>query len=236
MKKMPSIADPTIAQVLERFLEGQAKRLTPRTLRQYQSIIELLQHSLNGYAYQYLNKAESKLFDRLYNKQRLEFCQVFGPEKILPNIGEFLGYFMVRKVIAGKDLLRAAGTVTKKLARWLADQGYAEAEEVEVATERGAEAARDLPKAEDLASRLYEFVQDQEPTPVLEEIDDYFSITRVEPGRIWLSPFTRKGEIGPFVVPRSISDRCVVGWNVSLLVGRTAKGWRILEVGNVYPL
>ncbi|MBI3989143.1 MAG: hypothetical protein HY347_05960 [candidate division NC10 bacterium] len=236
MKKTLSIADPTIAQVLERFLDDQAKRLKPQTLSQYQSIIELLQHSLNGYAYQYLDKDESMLLDRLEKEQRLEFCQVFGPEKILPNIDEFLGYFMVRKVMAGKDLLRAAGTVTKKLARWLAEHGYAEAEEVEDAMERGAEAARDLPKAEDLAERLWRFVDDQEPTPVLEEIDDYFSITRVELGKIWLSPLTRKGEIGPFVVPRSISDRCVVGWNVSLRVGRTARGWRILEVGNVYPL
>lgn len=236
MKKMPSVADPTIAQVLERFLEDQAKRLTPRTLAQYQSIIELLQHSLNGYAYQYLDKAESALLDHLGKEQRLEFCQVFGPEKILPNIDEFLGYFMIRKVMAGKDLLRAAGTVTKKLARWLAEHGYAEAEEVEEAIESGAAAARNLPKAEDLAERLWRFVEDQELTPVLEKIDDYFSITRVEPGKLWLSPLTRKGQIGPFVVPRSISDRCVVGWNVSLLVGRTAKGWRILEVGNVYPL
>jgi len=236
MKKALSIADPTIAQVLERFLEDQAKRLKPRTLSQYQSIIDLLQHSLNGYAYNYLDKAESMFLDRLEKEQRLEFCQVFGPEKILPNIDEFLGYFMVRKVMAGKDLLRAAGTVTKKLARWLAEHGYAEAEEVEDAMERGAEAARDLPKADDLAWRLYQFVDDQEPTPVLEEISDHFSITRVEPGKIWLSPLTRKGQIGPFVVPRSISDRCVVGWDVSLLVGRTAKGWRILEVGNVYPL
>lgn len=30
--------------------------------------------------------------------------------------GEFFGYFMVRKVIAGQDLLRATGMVKKKLA------------------------------------------------------------------------------------------------------------------------
>lgn len=32
---------------------------------------------------------------------------------------------MVRKVIPGKDLMRAAGTVTKKLAAWLAEKSYA---------------------------------------------------------------------------------------------------------------
>jgi len=45
-----------------------------------------------------------------------EFCDIFGPEHILSSIDEFLGYFMVRKVIAGKALLRTAGTTTKRLA------------------------------------------------------------------------------------------------------------------------
>jgi hypothetical protein len=31
---------------------------------------------------------------------------------------------MVSKVICGKELLRAAGTVIKKLAAWLAEKGY----------------------------------------------------------------------------------------------------------------
>jgi len=39
---------------------------------------------------------------------------------------EFLGYFMPRKVMCGKDLMQAAGTVTKKLAKWLAEKGYVE--------------------------------------------------------------------------------------------------------------
>ena len=31
---------------------------------------------------------------------------------------------MIRKVIAGRDLKRAAGSVTKKLSKWLAEKGY----------------------------------------------------------------------------------------------------------------
>lgn len=148
------VARPTIAEVLVQFLAEQQDRLAPRTSAQYRSAVELLQHSLNGYAYQSLDKSAAKLFDQLYNAKgdaHREFCDIFGPEHILPNVDEFLGYFMVRRVIAGKDLLRAAGTMTKKLAAWLAEKGYAGAEEVEDATERGAEAAQNLPRAEELA-------------------------------------------------------------------------------------
>src|SRR5262249_53766875 len=97
---------------------------------------------------------DAKRFDRLYKAPgaaHRDFCEIFGPEYILPNVGEFLGYFMVRKVMAGPALLRAAGTVTKKLAAWLAEQGYADAATVERAKERGAAGARDPPKADALA-------------------------------------------------------------------------------------
>jgi hypothetical protein len=83
------------------------------------------------------------------------------PAKGKSLVGEFLDYFMVRKVIAGRDLLRAAGTVTKKLARWLAAKGYAAGDDVEEAAERGAAAARDLPQTDELASLLYHFLEDE---------------------------------------------------------------------------
>jgi hypothetical protein len=87
---------------------------------------------LNGYAANSLDKSQYELWEELFNAEgdkHREFCDIFGPEHILPNVGEFLNYFMIRKVMAGQDLLRASGTVTKKLAKWLAAKGYATADE-----------------------------------------------------------------------------------------------------------
>lgn len=69
---------------------------------------------------------------------------MFGPDKITENLGEFLDYFMVRKVIAGEELLKAAGTVTGKLMRWLGERGYIDAASAAAAGEQAREAARDL--------------------------------------------------------------------------------------------
>lgn len=93
------VASTTIADVLAEFLTEQEQRLAPRTFRGYREVVELLQHNLNDYAYQTLDKAEAALFDRLYKAkgaEHREYCQIFGPERILPEIG----YFMVRKVFA----------------------------------------------------------------------------------------------------------------------------------------
>lgn len=232
------IATPTIGEVLAEFLSDQRNRLAPKTYAQYEDVIQLFQRCLDGYAYQALGKSDAKLFDRLYDAEgdaHREFCQVFGLEHILPNLGQFLDWFMIRKVIAGKDLLRAAGTVTKKLAAWLAEKGYVEAEEAEDAREQGAAAARDLPKAEELASRLRRFAEDQERGDEGNEIEDHFTITRVEPGKIWLEPLLEGAKLGPINVPEDISTRCKVGWTISGEVGRVRRHWRLVEAWNVYP-
>ena len=113
------VTKPTIAVALAQFLDEQERRLSPKTAAQYRDVVELLQHQLNGYAYLSLDELDAKRFERLQRATgdvRREFCQVFGPEHILPNVGEFLGYFMVRKVVAepgaapcGRDGDEAAG-------------------------------------------------------------------------------------------------------------------------------
>lgn len=237
-RDLAKTANPTIAEVLAEFLEEQRKRLAPKTFADYRGIVKLFESCMNGYAYQGLSKADAKLFDRLFDAKgeaHREFCGIFGPEHILPNLGSFLDFYMIHKVIAGKDFLRMAGTVTKRLAMWLGDKGYAETAEAEDAREQGAAAARDLPKAEELASLLCAFAEDQERGNEDNEIEDHFTIKQVAPGKIWLEPLFKQGKLGPIRVPEDISRRCKVGWSISGVVGRVRRQWRLVEAWNVYP-
>ena len=63
IERLPIIADPTVEQVLKRFLKEQGKRLKPVTMRKYEDVVELLQVHLNGYGYEGLSKAETALFN-----------------------------------------------------------------------------------------------------------------------------------------------------------------------------
>ena len=106
-KRSPEMVEKTIEAVLDDFLKEQQKRLKSSTMRKYEDVIDLFQSSLDGYAYQGLDKQEGALFDRFYNAkgdEHREFCQLFGPEKIPDNVSEFLNYFMIRKVMCGKEL------------------------------------------------------------------------------------------------------------------------------------
>ncbi len=58
----PMTANPTISEVLARYLADEKARLAAKTYGLYADVIELLQHSLNGYAANSLDKDEYKLW------------------------------------------------------------------------------------------------------------------------------------------------------------------------------
>lgn len=236
--KVAGLAKPTIAEVLAEFLAEQRERVAVGTFRKYQGIVDLFQHCLNRYAYEGLGKAERRLFERLYDAEgdaHREFCQIFGPEHILPHVNSFLTFFIIRKVIAPQGMIRAAGTVMKALAAWLALKGYAGVQEAREAQADGTAAARDLPKAEKLASLLFRFAERQPRGDEDDEIEDHFEITRVEPGKIWLEPPGESAKAKPIEVPEQISRLCTAGWSISGVVGRVGGKWRLVEAWNVYP-
>ena len=235
---------PTIAEVFDDFLADQAKRLKPRTLAKYRSVVGLLGSYLNGYGHETLSQQEGALFEEHYNARgdaHKEFCEIFGPEHILPGVGMFLGYFMVRKVMAGADLKRAAGTVTKKLAAWLAEKGYVGEAAARGAAQRGAEAARDLPDAERAARILDDafgdlpFDPNTAPEGAYYDFDHY-TIARIEPGKLWLESFlTEGGPIGPIPVPRRATTLLKKNWDISCCIFRGRGRWLLADVANVYP-
>ncbi len=101
----------SIDDALTEFLREQQTRVAPRTFARYEEVIDLFKHSMNGYGYQGLDEAEHARWQEVFDAGDEDaFTRVFGPEKIPENLGEFLGYFMVHKVMAGGDLLRASGT------------------------------------------------------------------------------------------------------------------------------
>lgn len=244
--KLPKIAEPAIEQVFEEFLAEQMIKLKPKTASGYRDVIQLFKDCMNSYAYQNLSKAESALFEKHYNaagREHKEFCQLFGPDKIAENTGEFLGYFLIRKVMAGGDFKRLAGTVIKKLSKWLVEKGHISGEDAAMGEAEGAAAARDLPKAEKAGNILYESAEHVDFDPdALDDADyhdfDHYTIEKVEPGKLWLEVYTEKGKssVGPIAVPKEATSLLQEGWDISCAMARIRGKWRIVEVANVYPL
>lgn len=226
----------TIDEALDAFLAEQDKRLAERTYRNYLEVIELFRDCMNGYGYESLSELERRRWQQAFDaSDEQAFTRLFGPEKIPEQVGQFLGWFVIRKVMAGQEFLKTCGTVTKKLGKWLAANGYVDANEAVDMVDRGAEAGEELPKAEKLAELLYEQTRavprfDPDSVPEDDWIEDQLWIDRVEPGALWFD-----GGIGPVKIPKKASDLARAGWAVTITLAKVAGEWRILEVGNVYP-
>ena len=122
--------------------------------------------------------------------------------------------------------------MTKKLARWLAEQGFAEDAAAEQAVERGVAAGRDLPAARELVDLLEGFAGGQGGEPGEE---GPFEIARVESGRLWLVGVLNRRSYGAVPVPAEASRRAELGWTISGVLCREGRSWRFAEVWNVYP-
>jgi hypothetical protein len=221
--------DKTIDQLFAEFLADQKARLSPKTYSKYDAIIDLY----GSYLERYWPGHTGQDYDAI-TKAKGTYCGTYGAEDITSGFSEFLGYFMPCKVIAGDEIMKAAGTVIKKLTRWLAEKGYTELDES--VRELVGAAARDLPASQKLLDELCNWLDETGPSPPGREIEGHFVIQRIGPGQIWLDPtFTGDQEVGPIPVPAKVARACKVGWDIGGVVVQTKKGWRLAEVWNISP-
>ena len=230
----------TIEAALKEFLDEQRRRLNPETsedYKNYEEVVNLFVQFLNIYAYLKMGEEDAELFDDLYNKEDKEYCEIFGPEYIgASEVEEFLSNYLIRKVLADVDFLKASVQVTCKLVKWLHTNGYMDDEEYEEAEEIVRELKSDLPEAKELALLLIEYIESHPVQKYTEELSGEFQIDEIEPGKLWLSENLILGQdVGPVIVSEEISSKAKVSWTIYFIVGKTGKTWEPLTVGPVYP-
>ena len=115
----------TIDKILDEFLAEQRTLLARSTLSKYETVI----HLYKSYMESYWPGHEDGEYDKITDAGGT-YCGTFGAEDIREGFGEFLDYFLPRKVIGAGAATKAAGTVIKKLNKWLVEKGYCQPDEV----------------------------------------------------------------------------------------------------------
>jgi hypothetical protein len=235
------LAKPTIADAFAEYLAERDKPTKARSYTLKRSIVELFESYMDSYAYESLAKDEEAFWRRRWDQdeEKNSFSRTFGPERLLETIGAFLGWFIIRKVMGGPEISEAAGPETLELLEWLEAKGYVKpGRGLDDAKEIARDAADELPRAQKLSSLLYDVTRKRAPRPWIEDLDldaDPVTISKIEPGRLWFTTF-EGDEIGPLAVPAKANELAVVGWEVSAThFVRSARGWHLIEIGNVYP-
>ena len=218
----------TLSEIFAEFLADQKGRIAEKTFSKYETIIGLYKSYLENYWPDHDEES-----DKIVTAGGT-YCGTFGAEDATSGYGEFLDYFLPRKVMCGRETMQAAGTVTKKLAKWLVEKGYIENTDDE--QERAGAAAKDLPNAQRVLNILSDCVDESASGRSGHEIQDHFWIEKIEPGKLWLHPLISGDKIiGPISVPMTVTALCQIGWDIGGVVAKVGKEWRLIEVWNVSP-
>ena len=117
--------------------------------------------------------------------------------------------------------------------KWLAENGHIDPENARFGVERAGRASKELPAMEELSELMWRYAQSHRYEGIEETAEGCFVVRRVVGNRLYLEGLT--GGRVDMALPADVAERCRVGWSINLSLGKTAAGWKILDVGNVYP-
>jgi hypothetical protein len=110
-----------IKEVFDEFLKTQKQNLTEKTYRQYKDIIELFEECLHSYAWNSLEDGD-EAYEQAEEKN-LTFAEIYDHTYIWDNVGEFLDYFIPKKVNWGDEfVLKTCPRVIRKLLKWMREE------------------------------------------------------------------------------------------------------------------
>ena len=219
-------ADPTrcktIREAVDLFMAEKKAVLKPKTYCKYDMVMSLFISCMNRYGW---NEIQEK-----YDGS-IEFIDKFKPSLIAECVGEFLSYFMVRKVCTTKEILRASGTVTNQLLKWLWKHKYIEEDH-----HKAVSSTLKLPIADELSRALYELAEE----PLEGEINGYWAIDTVLPSGWVMDPLDtspRPNSEITLPLPPGIAELGDEGWEVTMGLAKVNGTWRMMPmtVGCVYP-
>ncbi len=235
---MKTESTKTIQKIFEEFLTEQQSRLSPKTYSGYEEAMYYFRTYLDGYGHQHLKREERERYEESSDSENKEFWEVFGSEHLgSSEIDDFLADFMVKKIAGSRTVMETTGRVMLKLVKWLHEKGYMADEEYKKASESVKELKADLPVVGEVSDLIFDYVREHPvETRYTSDLDAYFDIVKIEPGKLWLEDYLESGKtVGPVIVSEEISSKCKVGWTVSMWAVKTGRVWRILETGYVLP-
>lgn len=234
MLKTPTDEDElmpeSIAGLISSFLRDQLGQVAPSTCRKYERALESVMIALDSYGY---NNNPGIDYDSVQEAGKT-FCEVATIEALLNYMKEFFGYFMPRKMHASINEVSECRTALRRFLQWLSESDMIDPEAAQAYRRQVSRLAAEGIKAARV--RWYEFAPVETPPHQVDEtLEDHFTITRVEPGKLWLEDMNNTGTPGMVRAPRAFTDLCEPEMDLAAEIQRTGDRWYLVDVYNAYP-
>ncbi len=233
MLRVPTGDEPagdSITGLISSFLQEQLIRVSLPTCQKYERAMQSLALALDAYGY----SCADVDCDSVQEADKT-FCEVAGVEPLLSYLGEFFGYYLPRKMHASVSEVRECRAALGRFLQWLSEAGIIDPDDARAHRSEVLRMGAEGIKAARL--RWYEFAPVEAPPAdqVDESLEEHFTVTRVEPGKVWLEEASETGEPGMVRAPRAFTDLCEAGMDLAAKVQRAGDRWYLMDVYNVYP-
>lgn len=230
----------TIDSTLRAFAAERTPPLCARDARLVRYVLFLLELCINNYGHRNLDPDERACFEKAYHEERKDFFELFGPEKLLPELSFFCSKYLEGDVLTSERVKKRAPEIVKELTDWLVERELVTPETL--ARERKRETARKRLRfrAGRLLSSLAPSVISVDPDGLPSECyvaHDHHPVARITPRRLWLTVFLdgRPSQIGPILVPEAVSSGLSPKWTIASSLGRVRGRWRFVDLVGFYP-
>lgn len=219
----------TIDQAMSAYLTSLTSEpsLNASSVKNAETVLDMLKHHLNTC---YDDRPDDK------------FCSQSAPATIIENLDRFLRYCVMRELVLTFEQQEFVFFVAYDFCEWLYMNKLLTAAnflEVQLLREHHIELWKDAcTAAQEIALSLHQ----RNTRGKTEQTIDFgrHDIMQIEGNQIWLEiwylPFLPVDkQVGPIALPKNVAASLQVGWMITCELAKTKSGWRIAEVGNIYP-
>ncbi len=233
---------PTIQSALEEFAR-ERQQLSENQSRIVQRVLFFLALCINNYGHRNLDDEERDECERHFYAQgeaQRHFFEVFGPEKLLPELDFFRGAYLKSDVQTTDQVEKKASSVVTDLRQWLVAKGYLDHETLAVEEARAMRRQSRMRQAKKAKRQLEALVSVERLRAASGDSFvpcDHHLAARIDPGKIWLRVYRGPAaeRIGPIDVPREVSETLEVGWSLCAALHLVGRRWRLVELSEIYP-
>lgn len=230
------LAKPSIEAVVHEFL-ADATAARQKTDQDKKGALELFMECINSYGHQFLTPDELEVLDFHENQaagKRLNFCQIFGTDKVPQNAPLFLGYYLIAKAMFDASEMEAGGCVVTEFCKWLGERKYLPTDQARQIEQRTRELTSVLGKAE-IVNKMIWRLGERCPSGRERYLETaHRVISRIQGDALWL--VGKDGEeIGPVGLPEGAAGLLELDWTICSALAKKGEKWHFSEVGNVYP-
>jgi len=170
------------------------------------------------------------------------FCKRSQPTTMISRLDRFMRYRVMRELVVSFEQQECVFFVTYDFCDWLRKKGLLPDKEYRLFQDLKDGHLEMWKNGGAVAQAIAISLQGTRPAGRSGEVIEFarHDVLKIEGDQIWLEIWLpmilpKETKIGPITLPKTFAASLQVGWMITCELKKSKAGWRITEIGNIYP-